>query len=308
MPLLSPAEPRNYIRARRAGNRTTYEHSEPVVEPIRRPRPRRLHSRRRGRRGIPDESRVNGIAVGCQAYTFNRFSVFEAIEKTAAAGGKVIEFYPGQKLTRDEPGVKWDHNSPDAVVQRVKEKLAQHKVRAVNYGVVGIPKDEAAARKIFEFAKKMELYAVTTESVDALDTIEKMVKEYDIRVGFHEHAKRMKKGPDGKPVEDPGYKIWNPEYVRDLVKDRDARIGACADTGHWQTSGLKPLDAIKILKGRIISLHMKDRAALGTGQHDQILGTGVGQCKEILAELKAQGFKGNISIEMSSTGITRCRM
>ncbi len=246
---------------------------------------------------IPDESRSNGIAVGCQAYTFNRFSVFEAIEKTAAAGGKVIEFYPGQKLTREEPNVKWDHNSPDPIVQRVKEKLAQHKVRAVNYGVVGIPKDEAAARKIFEFAKKMELYAVTTESVDALDTIEKMVKEYDIRVGFHEHAKRMKKGADGKPVEDPGYKIWNPEYVRDLVKDRDARIGACADTGHWQTSGLKPLDAIKILKGRIISLHMKDRAALGTGQHDQILGTGVGQCKEILAELKAQGFKGNISIE-----------
>ena len=246
---------------------------------------------------IPDESRANGIAVGCQAYTFNRFSVFEAIEKTAAAGGKVIEFYPGQKLTREEPGVRWDHNSPDAVVQRVKEKLAQHKVRAVNYGVVNIPKDEAAARKIFEFAKKMELYAVTTESVDALDTIEKMVKEFDIRVGFHEHAKKTKKGPDGKPVEDPSYKLWNPEYVRDLVKDRDARIGACADTGHWQTSGLQPLDAIKILKGRIISLHMKDRAALGPNQHDQILGTGVGQCKEILAELKAQGFKGNISIE-----------
>ena len=246
---------------------------------------------------IPDDSRVNGIAVGCQAYTFNRFSVFEAIEKTAAAGGKVIEFYPGQKLTREEPSVKWDHNSPDTVVQRVKEKLAQHKVRAVNYGVVVIPKEEAGARKIFEFAKKMELYAVTTEAVDALDTIEKMVKEYDICVGFHEHAKKMKKGPDGKPVEDPSYKIWNPEYVRDLVKDRDARIGACADTGHWQTSGLQALDAVKILKGRIISLHMKDRAALGTGQHDQILGTGVGQCKEILAELKAQGFKGNISIE-----------
>ena len=249
---------------------------------------------------IPDESRSNGIAVGCQAYTFNRFSVFEAIEKTAAAGGKVIEFYPGQFLTAEDKIAKknpWNHDASDALIARVKEKLAQHKVRAVNYGVVGIPKDEAAARKIFEFAKKMELYAVTTESVDALDTIEKMVKEYDIRVGFHEHAKKMKKGPDGKPVEDPSYKIWNPEYVRDLVKDRDARIGACADTGHWQTSGLQPLDAIKILKGRIISLHMKDRAALGTGQHDQILGTGVGQCKEILAELKAQGFKGNISIE-----------
>ena len=246
---------------------------------------------------IPDEYRVGGVAVGCQAYTFNRFSVFEAIEKTAEAGGRIIEFYPGQKLTKEEPNVKWDHNSPDAVVQRVKDKLAKHKIKAVNYGVVGIPKDEAAARKIFDFAKKMDLYAVTTESVDALDTIEKMVKEYDIRVGFHEHAKRMKKGADGKMAEDPSYKIWNPEFVRDLVKDRDIRIGACADTGHWATSGLQPLEAVKILKGRIISLHLKDRAALGTGQHDQIVGTGVLQCKEILAELKAQNFKGNISIE-----------
>ena len=261
---------------------------------------------------IPDEYRVGGVAVGCQAYTFNRFSVFEAIEKTAEAGGRIIEFYPGQKLTKEEPNVKWDHNSPDAVVQRVKDKLAKHKIKAVNYGVVGIPKDEAAARKIFDFAKKMDLYAVTTESVDALDTIEKMVKEYDIRVGFHEHAKRMKKGADGKMAEDPGYKIWNPEFVRDLVKDRDIRIGACADTGHWATSGLQPLEAVKILKGRIISLHLKDRAALGTGQEDQIVGTGVSQCKEILAELKAQNFKGNISIEYefnwdnSVPDVTKC--
>ena len=32
--------------------------------------------------GIPDELKTGGFAVGCQAYTFNKFSVFEAIEKT----------------------------------------------------------------------------------------------------------------------------------------------------------------------------------------------------------------------------------
>src|SRR6266567_1869044 len=52
---------------------------------------------------IPDQYRQNGFAIGCQAYTFNRYSVFEAIEKTAEAGGKVIEFFPGQKLSQDEP-------------------------------------------------------------------------------------------------------------------------------------------------------------------------------------------------------------
>ena len=52
---------------------------------------------------IPEDARIAGFGVGSQAYTFNRFSVFEAIEKTAQAGGKLIEFFPGQKLSVEEP-------------------------------------------------------------------------------------------------------------------------------------------------------------------------------------------------------------
>jgi sugar phosphate isomerase/epimerase len=238
---------------------------------------------------IPDEYKTGGFAIGAQAYTFNRFSVFEAIEKTAAAGGKVIEFYPGQKLSIQEPNVKWDHNASDDVIQKVKAKLAEHHVLAVNYGVVGIPKDESQARKIFEFAKKMGLYAVTTESVDAIDTIEKMVKEHDIKVAFHDHPKQAK---------NPNYKMWDPKYILSVVKNRDRRIGSCADTGHWLTSGVDPVEAIKILRGRVISSHFKDRNVLGeAGHHDVPFGTGVGNISGILDELKRQGFQGNISVE-----------
>lgn len=237
---------------------------------------------------LPDDCKVGGFAIGCQAYTFNRFSAFEAIEKTAEAGGKTIEFYPGQKLSKEEPNLKLDHNASAETIAKIKAKLAEYKVRAVNYGVVGIPRDEAGARKIFEFAKKMNLYAITTESDTSIDTIEKLVKEYDIRVGFHEHARQ-----NGNP----NYKVWDPNYIVTLTKDRDARIGSCADTGHWATSGLKPLECIKILKGRIISLHLKDRKEIGKQLPDQIFGTGVSDIKGILEELKSQGFEGHISIE-----------
>lgn len=238
---------------------------------------------------IPDEYKTGGFAIGCQAYTFNRFSVFEAIEKTAQAGGKVIEFFPGQKLSAEEPNVKWDHNAADDVVEKVKAQLTKYHLKAVNYGVVGIPKDEAQARKIFEFAKKLGLYGVTTESVDAIDTIEKLVKEYDIRVGFHDHPKR---------ANDPGYKMWDPNYILSVVKDRDRRIGSCADTGHWVRSGLKPVDCLRILKGRIISSHLKDLNEFGKLEaHDLPYGTGVSDVPAILEELKRQKFEGNISIE-----------
>jgi sugar phosphate isomerase/epimerase len=237
---------------------------------------------------IPAEYQTGGFFIGCQAYTFNRFTVFEAIEKTAQSGGKVIEFYPGQKLSKDEPKQVWDHNASAEVMQKVKDKLAECKVKAVNYGVVGIPKDEAGARKVFEFAKAMGIRAVTTESAESIETIEKLVKEYDILVGYHNHPKR---------ADNPKYLMWDPNYVLSLVKDRDPRIGSAADTGHWLRSGLNPVECLKILKGRIISSHLKDLNEMSPGAHDVPYGMGVSDVPALLTELRAQHFDGNISIE-----------
>ena len=237
---------------------------------------------------IPDSCKTGEFAIGCQAWTFNHFSVFEAIEKTAEAGGKVIEFYPGQKLSKEQPDIKFDHNVSDEIIAQVKAKLAEKGIRAVNYGVVAIPNDEAGARKIFEFAKKFDLYGITTESVESLDTIERLVKEYDIRIGFHNHPRR----PD-----DANYKMWDPNYVLSVVKDRDSRIGSTADIGHWLRSGLDPLDCLKILKGRIISTHLKDLNEKSPSAHDVPYGTGVSNIAGILTELKRQGFAGNVSVE-----------
>ena len=235
---------------------------------------------------IPAEFKQNGFAIGCQAYSFNRFSVFEAIEKTAETGGKVIEFYPGQKLTKEDPKVQWNHSASDEVIAKVQAKLKEHGIKAVNYGVVG-GKDEAEWRKIFEFAKKLGLYGITTEDTGKLDIIEPLVKEFDIRVGIHDHPRRPN---------DASYKVWDPHYIVEVTKNRDARIGACADTGHWQTSGLNPVYCLRVLKGRIISSHMKDKTDFGPG-HDVPYGTGVGDIKRCLEELKKQGFEGNISVE-----------
>jgi sugar phosphate isomerase/epimerase len=237
---------------------------------------------------IPENCLTGGIALGCQAWTFREFTVMEAIQKTAEVGGKVIEFYPDQKFSPEQPGLKFDHNATDEMVSAVKAQLGKYGIRAVNYGVVNIPNDEAGARKIFEFAKKFELYGITTESVEALDTIEKLVKEYDIRVGFHNHPRQP---------ENPGYKMWDPNYVLSVVKDRDPRIGSTADVGHWLRSDLDPVACLKILRGRIISTHLKDLNEKSPNAHDVPFGTGVSNIPAILGELKRQHFNGNASIE-----------
>ncbi len=237
---------------------------------------------------IPEEYKTDGFFLGCQAWTWNHFTVYEAIEKTAEAGGKVIEFYPGQTLSKEEPDVKWDHNASAETIAKVKAQLDKYHIKAVNYGVVGIPQDETGARKVFEFAKALGLRAITTESVDAIDTIEKLVKEYDIRVGFHDHPRQPN---------NPNYRMWDPNYILSVVKDRDPRIGSCADTGHWVRSGVKPVEALRILHGRIISSHLKDLNEFSPNGHDVPAGTGVSDIPAILEELRKQGFEGNISIE-----------
>ena len=237
---------------------------------------------------IPDDCKIGGFALGCQAWTFNHFSVMEAIDKTAEAGGKTIEFYPGQKFSPEHPDWKWDHNASDEMITLVQDRLKWDGIHAVNYGVVDIPNNEAEARKIFEFARKLGLYGITTESVGSIDVIEKLVKEYDIRVGFHDHPKH---------ANDPSYKMWDPNYLLSVVAHRDPRIGSCADVGHWVRSGLNPVDCLRILKGRIISSHLKDLNEQSPDAHDVPYGTGVSDIPAILKELKRQHFVGNISVE-----------
>ena len=77
------------------------------------------------------------------------------------------------------------------------------------------------ARGRFSSSPKFGLYGITTESVDAIATIEKLVKEY-IRVGFHDHQSQLKNSR---------YKMVNPNCVLNFVKDRDARIEQLCNAG-----------------------------------------------------------------------------
>lgn len=234
---------------------------------------------------IPENLRQNGWFIGAQAYTFKEFSAFEAIAKTKEAGGNMIEFYPGQVL---KPGSKdkVHHTMSDAAMAELKAECARLGVHPVNYGVVGA-NNPAEVKSIMSFAKKMGLYAVCTESTEQIVAWEENAKEFDVKVAFHEH---------GGSMSNPKYKVWNPLYILGVVESRDKRVGACADLGHWCTSNLKPVECLRILDGRIISVHLKDKATMGQAPV-VVAGKGVVDVASCLTELKRQKFDGHISIE-----------
>jgi len=235
---------------------------------------------------IPADVRTNGFALGTQSYTFRLFTFEEACEKTAAAGLHTTELFPGQKISASLPNEKTGPGVSAEGLAAIKSILEKNKLRAVAVGVIGIPTDEEGARKVFAFAKELGIGVINTESTNAIDTIEKMVKEFDIKVGYHNHPRRPN---------DENYKVWDPNYILELTKGRDSRIGSCADMGHWTNSGLSAADSIRLLKDRVVSSHIKDIAKGGTSVVPA--GTGRANLEEALKALKEVGFDGPISIE-----------
>jgi sugar phosphate isomerase/epimerase len=238
--------------------------------------------------------KVGGFWIGCQAWTFNKRTVAEAIQLTAKAGGTTIEFFPGQKLEADSNEGLGPDNS-DATIAKVKGWCAKAGITPVAFGVTGFAPNEADARKLATFAKRLGIRTIVTESGAAeLKAIEPFLKDMDLYLAIHNHPRQPK---------NPNYKVWDPKYVLELVSPFDKRIGSCADTGHWVRSGIKPVDAMKILKGRIHASHLKDLNQFGEPHgHDVPYGTGVSDIPAILAEFRKQGYQGHLSVEYEING------
>lgn len=227
----------------------------------------------------------NGWHLGMQAWSFNRYTFLQALEKTASLGLSWIEGYPGQRLGEAYPDVKFDPSLSPELRAMVKSRMKELGIRFSAFGVVGLPNNEAESRKVFDFAKDMGIPVIVSEPPeDAFDLVEKLCEEYQIKMAIHNHPK-------------PSH-YWNPATVLKVVKGRSKLLGSSADIGHWMRSGINPLDALKMLKGRIVHSHFKDLNEFGVREaHDVPWGTGKADVPALLAELQKQGYQGAFSIE-----------
>lgn len=220
--------------------------------------------------------------LGAQAYTFNRFTFFEAIEKIKDCGLTYVEAYPGQLIGGGMEG-EMDFNMPAEKRAEILKRLKNEGVKMVSFGVVSID-NEADWRQVFEFAKAMDLENITAEPrFEDLPLISKLCDQYQINVAVHNHPKPSR--------------YWSPDIVLETIQGQNKRIGACADIGHWVRSGLDPVECLKKLEGHIIQLHFKDLNEWGPEGHDVPWGQGVSQVDALLKELKRQNFKGLFSVE-----------
>jgi sugar phosphate isomerase/epimerase len=225
-----------------------------------------------------------GWRLAIQCWSFNKATFFDCVDRAASMGVKYLEMFPGQRVDGEHAGWQTNQDMPPEALQAVQAKLAAAGVRVVNFGVTGIPGDEAGRRKLFAWAKGLGIETLCAEpEAAALPALDRLCQEYGISLALHNHPEPSR--------------YWNPQTVLDACKGLSPRLGACADTGHWMRSGVTPMDGIRLLQWRIITFHFKDLNEMGKGAHDVPWGTGKGDIPAVLRRLRQQGFRGVFSSE-----------
>lgn len=233
-----------------------------------------------------DQVRIKKFPVAMQCWTYRSYTFFETLEKTKALGIDHVQAYPGQRLSEDLPAATvFNHKLSDEQIKLIKEKLDSLQMKIAAYGVVDSGRTEAEMRELFDFARKMGIGTIVTEPQDNdYPILENLVKEYNIRIAIHNHPEPSKYAYPGTALK--------------YIKSADERIGVCADTGHWMRCGLKPVECLRLLQGRIVDVHLKDRSDFGTKNADDVpFGGGKADIKTLLAELTLQDFDGYLTIE-----------
>ena len=227
-----------------------------------------------------------GWELACQLYSFRGMSCYEALPKIASLGVRLIEPCFFLRLDKARPKLQTGPNLPPAVRKEWKKRLDDMGIQVANV-YANLTGNADDCRRQFEFAKEMGGRTFVAEPpAEAFDTIEKFCDEYKIDLAVHNHPKS------------PASKYWKPENVLAVCKGRSKRIGGCCDTGHWVRSSLDPIACLKQMKGRIVSMHLKDVVEVGNpAARDVPLGQGKAKYTQVLRELHAQGFRGVLSIE-----------
>jgi len=230
-------------------------------------------------RGAPHAEQL-GWHLACNAYTFNKLTLYETIGKVAGLGLKYTVGINWQKLDPQRPGTVFNEEMSAADRQETKNRLADAGIK-MPACYCRKQAGESAWRRLFEFCREMGIEMIDGEpAFEDYDLLEKLCDEYQINYAVHNHAKPSP--------------YWEPETLLKIFQGRTRRIGACCDTGHWIRSGLPTVETLAKYQGRLLTLDLKD---LGEEGYCVPYGTGRGDIRGILKELRRQQFRGVIGIE-----------
>jgi len=213
--------------------------------------------------------------LGVQSYCFRAFSEHaQLIQALNACGVDRVELYPGHYNPVTQPDAA-------AVIQT----FADAGITISSFGVYGFGDDEAAARKVFDFADAAGFPAISADlAPGGLAVVEKLCAETGIKVAIHNHGRKHDLGPVSA--------------LERLFAETSPNVGLCLDTAWMIDSGEDPVAVARRFQDRLYGLHIKDFVFDRAGRpEDVIVGTGNLDLEGLAAFLTDIAFDGYLTLE-----------
>jgi sugar phosphate isomerase/epimerase len=220
-------------------------------------------------------SAAPALKIGVASYSLRKFTLEQALDMARQLGIRYMTF-------------KDVHVPRTATPEQLKEMRAKIEAAGITImggGTITMPNDPAQIRKDFAYAKAAGFPLIyASPDPAALDAIEALVKEFDVKLAIHNH------GPEDK---------WYPAPIDAYraVERRDPRMGLCVDIGHTSRTGTDFIKAIVELKDRVLDLHVKDLSD-PMGKDSQVeVGRGVFDFPRLFKALLGIGYTGQVGLE-----------
>lgn len=220
-------------------------------------------------------ARPEPLKLGVASYSFRNFSLDRALDMAKTLGVKYMTF----------KDVHVPRTDPPETTRALRAKIEAAGITIMGGGTITLPNDAAQIRKDFEYAKNAGFPLIfVSPDAGAMDTIEQMAKEFDIKVVIHNH------GPEDK--------VWpRPQDAYAAVKSRDKHLGLCIDIGHTLRTGTDPVKACRECRDRLYDMHVKDLAAATDKESQVAVGRGVIDFPALFRTLIDIGYEGQVGLE-----------
>ena len=201
-------------------------------------------------------SKIDGVQIGAQSYSFRDRPLDEAIKAYAAVGLGEAELYQGHVEPKEERGPegraairKWRLETPLSYFRDIRKKFDQAGILlyAYNLSFRDDYSDEEFARG-FEMAKAMGVKYITASStLTAAKRLAPFADKARMVVAMHGHSS----------TENPNEFSTPESFQKAMQMSRYFAVNL--DIGHFFAAGFDPVDYIQKHHDRIATLHIKDR-------------------------------------------------
>ena len=215
------------------------------------------------------------LKIGVASYSMRKFTLDQALAMARQLNVRYMTF-------KDVHIPRTD--SPDAL-RATRAKIEAAGITIMGGGTITMENDPARIRKDFEYAKAAGFPLIfASPDPAALDTVEGLVKEFDIKLAIHNH------GPEDK---------WypRPDDAYNAIKGRDPRMGLCVDIGHTSRTGTDFVKAITAYKDRVLDMHVKDLSDPMNRDSQVEVGRGVFDFPRLFKTLLEIGYAGQVGLE-----------